>query len=242
MKSTTIVINGKPFTYVDELTDMSYEGLEGISPSDGKMLLYKTKELFDKCGIEFCLAFGTLLGAIREHAIIPGDEDVDVMTSQEDKLRLNLPFLARNGYEVCRIIEGELYSFRINQNSYIDVYIIRPLNRSLWAVHCCSLSGLVTPKKYFKKFIEVEFLGTTFKSPSNPEKLVEFWYGKDWRTPKSGKKYYYEVKSHWYWKMRILPIIKELLLWPYWRFLVSSKYANMTDSITDWKKYKKGLL
>ena len=241
MKIKTILIDGKPFTYEDELADMSYDGLGGISPEDGKNLLYKTKELFDECGIEFYLAFGTLLGAVREHAIIHGDEYVDVMCPQEDKLRSSLPFLSQHGYEVCRIIEGELYSFRINKNSYIDVYIIRPLHNSIWSIYCCCLSGLVTPRKFFEKIIDIEFLGTTFKSPVNPEKLVEFWYGKDWRVPKSGKKYYYEVKSHWYWKNRIKPRLQELVLWPYWRHIISPNYQSMADSLLKWKKFKANL-
>lgn len=34
--------------------------------------------------------------------------------------------------------------------------------------------------------------------PKNPEKLVAFWYGKNWRTPVRGHKYIYEARSHYY--------------------------------------------
>lgn len=43
------------------------------------MSVAKTKELFSLIELPFYLAYGTLLGAVRDHALIPGDEDVDVL-------------------------------------------------------------------------------------------------------------------------------------------------------------------
>lgn len=219
MKKTTIIIDGRPFTYEDEIDDIVYEVSKPISIEDGLNLLKQTKLLFSNINLDFYLAYGTLLGAIREKTIIPGDEDVDVFTDDEQKLLNNLPYLYENNYKVCRINPGKLYSFRVNENAYIDVYILRPFKFAIWKLYCYSLSNHATPKKYFKEYQDIQFLGETFRCPKNPEKLIEFWYGKDWRQPKSGKKYYYEVPPAHYWRQfrnRISPMIKMIIGWKFW--------------------------
>ena len=87
MKRTTILIDGKPFSYNDEIDDISYDSISAISEEDARHLLQTTKRLFDACGIRFYLIFGTLLGAVRDHGLIKGDEDVDVYIDSEELLR-----------------------------------------------------------------------------------------------------------------------------------------------------------
>lgn len=209
MKESKLIINGEYFYYNDELEDITYDNISPISEEDGREILLKTKELFKAIGLKFYLSFGTLLGAVREGTIIPGDEDVDIMINDEDILYNNLPYLYNNNFKLCRIVKGIFYSFRINEKAYIDVYIIKKLNFSIWKPFCYSLAGYVTPKKYLTNHTEINFLNEKFLCPTNPEKLIEFWYGKDWRIPKSGKNYYYELKSSYYWK-RVKTIIKRL--------------------------------
>lgn len=43
------------------------------------------------------------------------------------------------------------------------------------------------PRHFFTKTQQIEFLGTTFNVPQNPERLLTYFYDKDWRIPKSGK-------------------------------------------------------
>lgn len=47
-------------------------------------VLKKIKEIFDKNGWKYYLAFGTLLGAIRHEGFIPWDDDIDVCVPRED--------------------------------------------------------------------------------------------------------------------------------------------------------------
>ena len=220
MKLSKLNIGNEVFVYEDELYDITYDNSTAISEKDAQNLLMKTKELFSSINLNFYLAYGTLLGAIRDKGIIPGDEDVDVFTDDEEKLYQNLPFLYKNGYKLCRMKKGKLYSFRINDKSYIDVYILRPYI-SIWGLYCYSLSNHATPKKYFKEYQDIEFLGEIFRCPRNPEKLIEFWYGKDWEKPRAGKKYYYEVASAHYWHHYIKPliasVIKFIIGWKYWK-------------------------
>lgn len=186
MRDTTIQINGKPFTYQDEIDDITYESISPISDSEAKELLELTKRLFTQKGIKFSLVFGTLLGAVRDKAVIKGDEDVDVFVESEEELRSVLPFLQENGLCLCRIYEHELYSFRVRGGKfYIDVYIKRPIP-GIWGYRYCYLCHFILPKRLIARFSPIAFLGGTYLAPRKPERFLEFWYGKSWRIPISG--------------------------------------------------------
>ncbi len=43
---------------------------------------------------------------------------------------------------------------------------------------------VVTPSHYFENLSEINFYGISFKSPTNAESYLEYYYGKDWQTPK----------------------------------------------------------
>lgn len=186
MKITTIQIDGEPFTYQDEIDDITYETISPISNSEAKELLELTKMLFAQKGLRFSLVFGTLLGAVRDKGVIKGDEDVDVFVESEEELRSILPFLQQNGLCLCRIYNHKLYSFRVRGGKYyIDVYIKHPIS-SIWGYRYCYLCGLILPKNLIRRFSPIEFLGGTYLAPQKPERFLEFWYGKSWRIPVSG--------------------------------------------------------
>ena len=186
MRITTIQINGEPFTYQDEIDDITYETISPISNSEAKELLELTKLLFAQKGLKFSLIFGTLLGAVRDHSVIKGDEDVDVFVESEEELRNILPFLQENGLCLCRIYEHELYSFRVRGGEfYIDIYIKRPVS-GIWGYRYCYLCKFILPKKLISRFSPIAFLGNTYLAPRKPERFLEFWYGESWRVPISG--------------------------------------------------------
>lgn len=187
MKKTTIILdNGSPFTYDDESDDITYDTITPISDNDAKELLDLMKSLFTEQGLRFSLVFGTLLGAVRDKCVIEGDEDVDVFVESEERLRRILPFLQQNNLCVCRICEHFLYSFRIRGNkAYIDVYIKRQIP-GIWGMRYCYLCGHVLPKRLIKQLNPLDFLGGTYLVPRKPERFLEFWYGKTWKTPISG--------------------------------------------------------
>ena len=64
MKEKTIDINGESFTYMDEVGD-PYK-FNPMTQEDAQDILKKASELLEECGIEYFLAYGTLLGAVRE--------------------------------------------------------------------------------------------------------------------------------------------------------------------------------
>ncbi len=186
MKETTIIIDGAPFTYYDEIDDISYDTISPISNDEAKKLLELTKKLFTQKGLRFSLIFGTLLGAVRDNSVINGDEDVDVFVDSEEKLRSILPFLQENGLCLCRIIEKNLYSFRDRgSKSYIDVYFKRSIS-GVWGWRYCYLCWHVLPKKFIKQLSPIDFLGGSYLAPKRPVRFLEFWYGKTWKVPISG--------------------------------------------------------
>ena len=59
-----------------------------ISFEESKKILIETLKSIDKCcrenNIPYSLTWGTLIGAIRHHGIIPWDDDIDLMMRRED--------------------------------------------------------------------------------------------------------------------------------------------------------------
>lgn len=51
-------------------------------------LLTEFIKICKKYNLQWCLAYGTLLGAIRHHDFIPWDHDVDVMMPFDDYYKL----------------------------------------------------------------------------------------------------------------------------------------------------------
>lgn len=207
MKKTTIIIEGQPFTFDDESGDITYETIDPINEEDARSLLQTTKTLFEHCNIRFCLAYGTLLGAVRDHGLIKGDEDVDVFIESEDLLWKNIPFLHQNGLKLCRFIKHALYSFHTENNSYIDVYIKGKLPFSIWRIWCDRVEFCAVPKWYISKYDTIEFLGIECLCPHKPERLLRYWYGKTWRTPIRGHNFGYDSPSRNLWRKKIKPKI-----------------------------------
>ena len=198
----TLIINNKPFEYEEE--EITYSNNFPITVEDARSILDLTQNLLSAKGVQVYLVFGTLLGAIRDKGLIYGDEDVDVFTDKEDVVYNLLPYLEKNGLYLVRYKKGSLFTFRINEKAYIDIYVLRSMElSSIWSTYCMRLHNNVTPKKYFRHYRNICFLGLDCMCVENPEALLEFWYGKNWRTPVSGHSFIYEVKSYHYWRKYI---------------------------------------
>lgn len=68
--------------------------------------LYETLEelnnICDAIGVEFCLGFGSLLGAVRHYGIIPWDDDIDIIMTRRDyeKFKLYYKDFTKPQYEL----------------------------------------------------------------------------------------------------------------------------------------------
>ena len=193
----------KKLTFEYDYEVLDEEKLPELDKADALAFLLKVQKCAKDNGIDIYMAFGTLLGAVRDKDFIDGDKDADTYVKDEEAFFKILPYLKENGVELVRYIKNVEFSFRDKEHPgvFLDVFIMKKAN-SIWGIYCYELGGFVIPKKYLKQDGEIEFHGHTFKTPLNPVRLLQFWYGETWNIPisKSVKKYIYEVKSHYYWK------------------------------------------
>jgi len=153
----------------------------------GKANLLEVKRVFNKHGIEFILAFGTLLGAVRDRDFITWDSDTDILCFREDYLKIEPAFqeLESLGFFIPRTNIPLQDHYLIRDGEKIDIN---------WLVdnghgEMMYMDWIKWNKKYFKRpFPEIDFCGEKFKVNSNHLEFLEITYGKDWMIPRCNKK------------------------------------------------------
>lgn len=168
-------------------------------------VLQKFANIIDENGIEYTLAFGTLLGAVREKGFIKHDIDIDVAMWAEDWSPNLRKYLENGGFKLLHTHEvdkgllarEETYSFN---NVTIDIFYFYPAIDDY--PYCCdfllqpnTVSRLESMKVYggcLPRRIELpikrermltEFEGHYFYIPKNAHEILEFRYGESYMTP-----------------------------------------------------------
>ncbi len=157
----------------------------GFDYEAGIKNITSVKKILDEEGLSLWLAFGTLLGAVREKDFISYDDDIDFYMMEEDFLPeydnlknrfISAGFIFRD-WEKPRGTKINLY--RHQQLCTIDALALdlsyknnkyRLTNR--WRF----------PRKYFETYGEIEFKGMIFRVPSPPEDFLSFLY-RNWKKP-----------------------------------------------------------
>ena len=188
MKTTVITIQGKQFSYQDEAGDPYV--FNPLNQDDANNILQLTDRLLNDCGVPYFLAFGTLLGAVREGGFIKGDEDVDIIISDEERLYNSLPYLYEHGLYVNRIFRDELYSFHTEgRHGHIDLYVMKDVVKPrIFRKRYIRICNNLHPKRFFtgiRNDGKYKLNGHPYPYPSDPEKLLVHWYGRNWRVPQS---------------------------------------------------------
>ena len=153
---------------------------------DGEKLLQEAKLIFDSHGVVFFLRQGTCLGAVRDQALIPWDDDLDLGSIiglhgfSEDDISPVVEAFRSNGCYVEVIRDGLYTSVKIMKYRIrIDWQCYRIVKGTI-----AHYPGVPFPVSLFTKLEEVEFNGGTYSVPSPPEDYLVFKYGPDWVTPK----------------------------------------------------------
>lgn len=191
-------IEGKPFHYNGYF--ISSETADIITFDQAKDILFTLKRKFEEKGLSFFLIFGTLLGAVREQSFISHDYDVDVATGDYDEMIKYIPEWYEEGFKICR--HNDVFMSFMKDGVYIDVYKYqKSAPRKPYGWWCCQIDRSIMPKRFFKEFEYVEFVGSRFLIPKNSERLMRWMYGKMWRTPIKGVHGRYDVWPIYYWKL-----------------------------------------
>lgn len=135
---------------------------------------------FERAGIEVFLVSGTLLGCVREGALLSHDKDVDVGVWKETPRDDVLAAIRRSG-RFYLLPSRSPYTIRIKHVSGVgmDVFVHVRDDDDYWHA-----GSLMTWHNSPFHLTQVPFLGTQFLVPDDRDTYLTENYGADWRTPK----------------------------------------------------------
>lgn len=169
-----------------EAMEKSFAALEPMDVAVAEGMLREAKRILDQLGVGFFLRQGTCLGAIRDNAIIPWDDDVDLGSviglhgATEESVDRVVAAFKDNGYFV-RVDPSE---------HYIGVSMMKSTIRTDWTCYriigdsTFQYPGVRIPVRLLTQLKEIEFIGEKFLVPNPPEEYLRCKYGADWMTPK----------------------------------------------------------
>jgi hypothetical protein len=175
----------------------TFEILNMCCKNNLKSILKTIKEEFVKNNILYWIDYGTLLGAVREGDIITTDDDCDIGILRQDAekvlsmantfrlkgMLLNVyfyPNFIRLDYSRINDLHVDIFIWNIKYNN-IKTYL--SLN-SFSSKHNLNKGKEIDIEMLFP-LSKINFGGEEYSCPNEPEKFVEFRYGKDWRIPKN---------------------------------------------------------
>ena len=149
-------------------------------------LLLEVKEVMDRLGVRFFLRQGTCLGAVRENAFIPWDDDIDLGVIlepdgfTEQSIEPLLIAFREGGYFVqAESSDTLIYASLLKYGMRVDLIFHRVIEEQIY-----HFPGIWFPVALFSHLKEIDFIGKPFLVPNPPEQYLRIKYGADWQTPK----------------------------------------------------------
>ena len=169
----------------------SYANLQHLNPELAKRMLKEAKEIMDPFGVPFFLRQGTCLGAVRDQAFIPWDDDIDLGCViglnglTEDMIDPVFDAFRDQGYFVnVESNERWIAAGMMKSSLRIDLTFFRIIDDSIF-----HFPMIWMPARLFANLKEIEFMGDNYLVPNPPEEYLITKYGPNWITPKEA---YYE--------------------------------------------------
>lgn len=161
-------------------------------PHDAIQTLVSEVARLRTVGIEAVVAGGTLLGIVREGALIPHDTDLDLYVIGASKAAAAVECLEAAGWTVgqhARI--GSVSShvtFYNEQQVLLDLTFFEVIGGQLMSFkerdgYLVIDAGIMTPPRVASQYTELLL-------PNLPETLLAAYYGQNWRTPKTKKTFW----------------------------------------------------
>ena len=168
---------------------------EPMDMPTAESLLKEAKRILDQLGIDFFLRHGTCLGAVRDQAFIPWDDDLDIGSViglhglTEKKVYETAEAFKENGYNM-KVIDSDLH-LSVDLKKFgiqMDWTCYRIIDDSIyqWPV-------IKIPVSLHANLKPIKFLGETFMVPNPPEEYFRLKYGPNWMTPKEAGGFEQEV-------------------------------------------------
>ena len=166
-----------------------------IDPVVAERNLKEVKGILDGLGVVFMFGSGSCLGAVREKAFIPWDDDIDLLAViginglTEEKVDLVAAALRDNGYFVSQA-DAPRSKLIMSIKDYVRIGLesLRIIDGSVY-----SYPGIALPAGMFTQPREIEFLWERFNVPNPPEEYLALKYGPEWMVPKKAGEYERDV-------------------------------------------------
>ncbi|KAG7391939.1 hypothetical protein PHYBOEH_006532 [Phytophthora boehmeriae] len=167
------------------------------------MIMVEVYEELQETGNSPFLAFGSLLGAVRNGSMIPFTEDSDIgFVGKLQNVDILREALWQKGYhmffmDIWRVcvapshpLAGHLYDPRMNVAKnyavpYLDLYMMRRQSDGNWDMQEFKGSnGRTIPDSKVKPFTQVTINGIPFDTVQDPKFFLQESYGPNYMTPK----------------------------------------------------------
>ena len=154
--------------------------------------------LNERAGVPAFIAYGTLLGAVRNGRLIGHDNDVDLAYASEHAYPVDV---IREAFRVERALLDDGWNVRRGSGArlnvrldlgdgstrFVDVFTAHWVEGVLYIPQD---TGFRLPKETILPLTTVELLGRRVPAPRDFERLLAATYGEGWRTPDPSFKYH----------------------------------------------------
>lgn len=152
-----------------------------LSGGKGEICLKDFKAALDGANFPFFLMAGTVLGYVRDGALLPGDKDVDIGVFDHDYDRAKIEDVLRNSgnFQILRVDDHADRIRAVHRNGvWVDVFPYFKEGKRTW--HAGTVARWWHEPFELKEF-DVD--GTPFMIPADTDAYLEWNYGPDWRVP-----------------------------------------------------------
>ena len=166
-----------------------------MDPLVAERNLKEIKQILDELGVVFILGSGSCLGATRDKAFIPWDDDVDLVSViginglTEESADIAASAFRKKGYFVGQMdgVHSKIL-MTLKDRVRISLECLRISDDHVYAY-----PGIKFPAIFFTQPKEIDFLGERFLVPNPPEEYLALKYGPQWMVPRKAGEYEKDV-------------------------------------------------